>query len=285
VTLAATNDGKAEASVIFDCHLHVIDPGRFPFKPGVGYTPKPDESGSREAMKATLDGADVRGALIVQPSCYGFDNSALLDALAAEPGRHRGIAVIAGSETDAELQRLAEAGVVGIRFNLASFDGGALARPEAARLLERIKALDWFAQVHGRDQQWAEAAPALQRSQVKVVVDHFGIGDAASGIAAPGFQAVLGLGRTGRAAVKLSAPFRLAAAGDGYAALDGHVESLLEAFGGERCVWGSDWPFLALDRRPDYRSCLAFLQRWLPDRADRDLVMHRNPSLLFGFEA
>ena len=268
---------------IIDCHLHVIDPQRFPYKPGAGYTPKPGEDGPREAMRATLDAAGVAAALIVQPSCYAFDNSALLDALAAEPGRHRGIAVVAGTESDAELQNLARAGVVGVRFNLASFDGDALARPEARHLLDRIRAMDWFAQVHGSDAQWAEAAPILKRSGAKVLVDHFGIGTRTDGIDAPGFQAVLDLGRTGRAAVKLSAPFRMA--GEGYAALDGHVAALLDAFGVEHCVWGSDWPFLALDRRPSYDSCLHYLDRWIPDEADRDMVMRRNPARLFGFEA
>ena len=58
-----------------DCHLHIIDHGRFPFRPGLGYTPRPDETGTREALAATLDAHGVAHALLVQPSGYGFDNS------------------------------------------------------------------------------------------------------------------------------------------------------------------------------------------------------------------
>jgi predicted TIM-barrel fold metal-dependent hydrolase len=280
---AGTQRNEETAAGVIDCHLHVIDAQRFPFKPGVGYTPKPNEGGTFAQMTATLDAAGISGALIIQPSCYAADNTALLDALAAEPGRHRGIAVIAGTESDAELRRLAQAGVVGVRFNLASFDATALTRRGAPALLDRVKAMDWFAQVHGTDRQWSDAAPVLKRSGAKVLVDHFGIGDRASDVDARGFRAVLDLGRSGRAVVKLSAPFRLADANDGYAALDRHVEELLSAFGREMCVWGSDWPFIALDRRPSYDSCLSFLARWLPDPQDRDRVMRRNPTRLFGF--
>jgi predicted TIM-barrel fold metal-dependent hydrolase len=282
VTAGTQQGAEAEAGII-DCHLHIIDAQRFPYRPGVGYTPKPAEGGTFAQMTATLNDAGVAGALIVQPSCYATDNAALLSALAAAPGRHRGIAVVAGTESDAELQSLAQAGVVGVRFNLASFDATALARPDAPALLGRVKALDWFAQVHGTDAQWSEAAPVLKKSGVKVLVDHFGIGDRLTGTDAPGFRAILDLGRSGRAAVKLSAPFRFAHATNGYAALDGHVDMLLDTFGKEMCVWGSDWPFIALDRRPTYHSCLGFLERWLPDPEDRDLVMRRNSARLFGF--
>jgi predicted TIM-barrel fold metal-dependent hydrolase len=270
---------------IVDCHLHIIDHGRFPFRPGLGYTPRPDESGTREALVATLDAHGVAHALLVQPSGYGFDNSAMLDAMAAAPGRFKAIAVISGKESDQELQDLADWGVIGLRFNLVNFDPAALAGAGMARLLARLKALDWFAQVFARDEQWQAAGPLLRQSGVKILVDHFGIGDLAAGVKAPGFQAVLDLGRSGRAAVKLSAPFRTAAWPDRLGEFDGHVEALLAAFGKENCVWGSDWPFLGLSHDIRYGDALATLDRWLPDAADRDLVLRRNPARLLGFAA
>ena len=96
---------------------------------------------------------------------------------------------------------------------------------------------------------------------------------------------MLELGRSGRAAVKLSAPFRIAAWPDRLGELDGHVEALLAAFGKESCVWGSDWPFLGLDRDIRYGDALAALERWLPDAADRDLVLRHNPARLLGFSS
>jgi predicted TIM-barrel fold metal-dependent hydrolase len=270
---------------IVDCHLHIIDHGRYPFRPGLGYTPRPDESGTREVLAATLDAHGVAHALLVQPSGYGFDNSAMLDAMAAAPGRFKAIAVISGEESDRELHALADQGVVGVRFNLVTFDPTAMAGAGMARLLARLKALDWFTQVFARDEQWQAAGPLLRQSGVKVLVDHFGIGNLAAGLGAPGFQAVLELGGSGRAAVKLSAPFRITSRPDRLGELDGHVGALLAAFGKESCVWGSDWPFLGLSHDIRYDSAMDALRQWLPDESDRDLVLRHNPARLLGFSS
>lgn len=271
------------AAGIADCHLHVIDPARFPFVPGAGYTPRPDETGTREALDAVLDAHGVAHALLVQPSGYGVDNSAMLDAMAARPGRFKAIAVISGKESDRELEALAGRGVVGVRFNLVNAKADALAGAETPALLARLKALGWFAQVFAGDDQWQRAAPLLRRSGVRILADHFGAGDLALGPDAPGFQAVLDLGRGGNAAVKLSAPYRIAARPDRYGEIERHAEALLAAFGVEGCIWGSDWPFLGMDYEIRYADCLAALVRWLPDAADRDRVLRDNPARLFGF--
>jgi predicted TIM-barrel fold metal-dependent hydrolase len=271
------------ASGSADCHLHIIDPARFPFVPGAGYTPRPDETGTREALDAVLDAHGIAHALLVQPSGYGFDNSAMLDAMAARPGRFRAIAVISGEESDRTLETLAERGVVGVRFNLVNAKRDALAGAQAPALLARLKALGWFAQVFASDEQWHGVAPILRRSGIRILVDHFGIGGLALGLGAPGFQAVLELGRSGNAAVKLSAPFRIAPDRGDDGAIEGHAEALLSAFGMENCIWGSDWPFLGMDYEIRYADCLGALARWLPDAADRDRVLRDNPARLFGF--
>jgi predicted TIM-barrel fold metal-dependent hydrolase len=272
-----------DASALTDCHLHIIDPAHFPLADGPGYRPAPHETGACDEADLVFARNSVARAVFVQPSGYAYDNGAILDAVSRAPERFRAIAVIEGAESDAALKKLADRGVVGVRFNLASFDGGALSGNGAARLLERIRALDWFVEIHARDEQWAEAAPLLLASRVIVLVDHFGIGGRGVGIEAPGFRAVLSLGRSGRAVVKLSAPFRIADPADGYAAIAPHVEALFEAFGPDRRLWGSDWPFLALPKRIDYEASLAALARWLPDPRDRETVLVRNPAHLFGF--
>jgi predicted TIM-barrel fold metal-dependent hydrolase len=268
---------------LVDSHLHVIDPVRFAFAVGRGYQPAAHERGTREDMDAAFAANGVAAAVLVQPSGYAYDNSAMLDAVQRAPARRRAIAVVEGRESDAELARLAEQGVVGARFNLASFDPAALSGSPGERLLARLRELGWFAQVHARDDQWAAATPVLLRSGVTTLVDHFGVSAPELGLDAPGFRAVLALGRAGRAIIKLSAPFRVAAANDNYAALDAHVEALLGAFDAERRLWGSDWPFLGLPAGVTYGASLSALRRWLPDDGDRDATLRRNPARLFGF--
>ena len=272
---------KSEPAI--DCHAHIIDPERFPFVRGAGYTPQPHETGTRESFIELLDGHGIRHALLVQPSGYALDNSAMLDAIDRSPERFKGIAVVNPDITDGEIRRLSDAGVVGVRFNLVTYERGMLQEPGSLRFLARLKECGWFAQIYAGDDQWTELAPFLERSGVKVLIDHFGVQDPRAGIASPGFQAVLTLGRSGNAVVKLSAPFRIASPADGYAALDNHVADLLRAFGSERCIWGSDWPFLAVKQPPDYGTLRMPLSRWLPDARQRAQVLWHNPVCLFGW--
>jgi predicted TIM-barrel fold metal-dependent hydrolase len=265
-----------------DCHVHIIDPQRFPIPSGRGYKPRSDEHGTREELCACLDTHDLQRALLVQLSGYGTDNAAILDATTRFPGRFKAIAVIDAAATDRELEKLAEGGVVGVRFNLPSYDPAALVRPQAPQLLQRIKALGWFAQVYADGLQWQEAAPILTSSGIRVLIDHFGTPDVSAGIEQKGFQVILALGREGRAVVKFSSLFRISNTCD-YSDLDPFVEQLLAAFGVHNCVWGSDWPFINVPRRPTYAKVKSPLQRWLPDPGDQERVLSTNPARLFGF--
>jgi predicted TIM-barrel fold metal-dependent hydrolase len=262
-----------------DCHAHIIDPARFALADGPGYRPKPHEVGAAGDFLAVLDQHGVSHALLVQPSGYGTDNRAMLDAIARHPGRFRGIAVVERDVDDATLHHLAASGVVGVRFNLVSYRPDDLAGPQAEKLLARLRELGWHAQVFATDPQWQAVAPVLRRAGVRVLVDHFGVADPAVGPDAPGFQAVLAVGRDGLAAVKLSAAFR---AGDP-ARLDPYAAALLAAFGPQNCVWGSDWPFLAVTDPPRYAETLQPPNRWLPDAKQLAQVLWDTPAALFGF--
>jgi predicted TIM-barrel fold metal-dependent hydrolase len=274
---------RATQDAWVDCQAHIIDPARFPLTAPRGYKPRPDESGTREALAAILDAQGIRHAVLVQLSGYGTDNAPLLDAMAAYPGRFKAIGVVDPAISDRELEVLGAAGMVGVRFNLVSYEPDALMRPDARRLLQRLAALGWFAQVYADDTQWPAAAEVLEASGVQVLVDHFGIRDIRRGVEDPGFQAVLALGREGAAAIKLSSAFRVSLQPAGYDDLDPFVERLLPAFGMDRVVWGSDWPFIHVPRRPTYEDTWEPLARWLPNADDRNRVLSRNPQRLFGF--
>ena len=264
-----------------DCHNHIIDPARFPLAPRGGYRPGPDEEGRREDFAKILNTYGMHYALLVQPSCYGTDNRAVLDAIAWKPGRFKAIGVLDPSTRERELGTLRAKGLVGVRFNLP-FNSGALDRPTMPAFLARIKALGWFVQVHGHDADWVSAAPVLRKSGVKLIVDHMGLESAAEGLRQKGFQAVLGLGRDTEAVIKLSAPFRASRRAPLFEDVDPFVDSVLKNFGISRCVWGSDWPFLNANPRPTYDQVLAPLSRWLSDN-DRRAVLWDNPCQLFGF--
>jgi predicted TIM-barrel fold metal-dependent hydrolase len=270
---------------IIDAHAHIIDPALYPFPEGPGYKPLPHEIGTSAAYCGVLDAHGVAHALLVQPSGYGYDNGAALDAMARHPGRFKTIAVIDPETSDGELVRLGGLGVVGVRFNLQSHRRDELDRSGAARFLARLEELGWFAQVFADDAQWQRAAPLLRSSGVKVLVDHFGVRDPAAGLSQPGFAAVLALGREGKAAVKLSAPFRISRRLHDFADLDPFADALIAAFGIENCIWGSDWPFINFPQGFSYAAALRAVERWFADPQKRATVLGSNPARLFGFGA
>jgi predicted TIM-barrel fold metal-dependent hydrolase len=285
------------AEPVADCHLHVLDPARFPYDPSASYHPGPHEAAPAEALTAVHAAHGVTHALLVGPtSGYGHDNRCLLNALARGTGRSRGIALarrrgrwrgIALAAPDAaevELLVLARAGVVGLRLDLAAHGPGLAEACARAGLFDRMRAIGLVLQVQADAHQIPEALPALRVAQLPLVFDHCGRPDPARGTAQPGFAALLELGREGAAWVKLSAAFRWAGGAWPHPAAEPFVAAILQAFTPDRCVWGSDWPFLRAGARVDYGPEFALLARWVPDAAARRTILWDTPSRLFGFE-
>jgi predicted TIM-barrel fold metal-dependent hydrolase len=265
-----------------DCHFHIIDPARFPLSAGGGYQPRPDEVGTFEDFSSCMADHHIQWGLAVQPSGYGYDNTALRDAVRRSGGRLKGIAVVTPTVSEAELQQMKHEGIVGIRFNLTDFDPAGMEKSGTIDLLDTIRTLDWFAEIQCSAKEFIRIAPVVRRSGVRVLIDHLGRPDPRLGTNEAGFQAMLALADTGRAAVKLSGAFRESHRPYPFDDLDLFVEAILEAFTPQNCVWGSDWPFLNIDLKPDYRSTMACLERWLPDEDQRCKVLWETPERLFG---
>lgn len=267
-----------------DCHAHVFCRGRYPYAPDATYEPHPSQAGTSARFLAVLDAHGLTHGLLVGAEPYGTDNRCLLESLTAANGRLKGVALVKPDVTDRELRALADRGVVGVRFNLSTFGMSQFGHPATERLLGRLKEMGWFLQIHCEKDELVEAEPILRRAGVRVMVDHFGRPDVARGLDHPGFQALLALGRSGTAVVKLSGPFRSSRKAWPYPDVEPFVAAAIEAFTLDHCVWGSDWPFVRTDERIDYGPELACLQRWLPDDADRRKVLWDTPARLFGFD-
>jgi len=269
-----------------DTHVHLLEPERFPFAETATYQPIPGERGDVEALRRVLDMHGLTHALLVNPIAgYGFDNRCMIDALERYPGQFRGIAIVSPGVTEAELDQLAEAGVVGARLDLIQMGARFATEAIESGLFRRLAARNWFAQIQAERDQLAEVAAALERTGTPLLVDHAGRPDPTLGIDQPGFRALLALGRTGRAVVKLSGPFRFSRERYPYADADPFMRALVENFTPERCVWASDWSFFRAPTRLDYGPVFALLERWVPDAGERRRILWDTPARLFGFSA
>ncbi len=267
-----------------DCHVHVLDPLRFPYDANTAYAPAGAEIASREQLGHVLDYHGVSHALIVGPnSGYGTDNRCLLNALSFGAGRYKGIAVVRIDASLSTLQTLQAAGVVGVALNPALL--GVAAYLDAGPLLARARELDMWVQVQARDDQWVELRPMLEASGAKLLIDHSGLPNVGAGLAQAGFQTLLAMAANGRTVVKLSGHAKISNQSYPYDDMQPYVQALLAAYTPHRLVWASDWPFLRAPERIDYGPLLALLERWVPDTTARRAILWDTPARLFGFNS
>lgn len=267
----------------WDTHVHVYGPvSKFPFSPQRSYTP---EDATAEQLQALHRLLGVERVVFVQATVHGHDNSAMLDAIARDPRRHRGIALLPTDVGRAELARLHAAGVRGVRFNFARHLGQAPDTDAVARLADRLVPLGWHLQFYMDGKDLAGYRPFLEALPVPFVIDHFGRVMVEDGPDAPALQALLALVGQEHGWVKISGPERISAALSTGAVPYGDVvpvaRRLLQA-APHRVLWGSDWPHPNVREMPDDGKLVDLLAHYTTDAAVLRRLLVDNPTRLYG---
>jgi len=274
-----------------DVHNHIVGPmAKYPMAATRTYTPPEASVAQLRALRTQLG---VARNVIVQPSFYGFDNSQLVDALAQLGTSARGIAVVPQSVSDAELQRLAKAGVTGVRLNLAT---AGVTDPKIATdaingFAPRFVPLGWHIQINTGLPVVQAIAPTIAHLQVPVVFDHMANLEAAKGVNQPGFSTFVELVKSPNVYVKLSAPYNLSKRPD-WADVVPFAKALIAA-APNRMLWGTNWPHPGnargsiADITPyqvvDNPKLLTAFAAWCPDSAMRKMILVDTPQRLYRF--
>jgi len=262
-----------------DCHIHVYD-SRFPTAPNAMLLPPDAHVDGYRVVQRRLGTART---VLVQPSTYGTDNRCMLNALASMGADARGVAVVDADVTDAELQRLAAAGVRGIRFNFAMAGAGAsveLLEPLSARVAD----LGWHVQLNIKGAQIVQLEPLLTRLPSPIVFDHLARIPPEAGVAHPAFAVVQRLLQGGRGWVKLSGAYLESKVGPPSYADVGKIACAFVKAAPQRLVWGSDWPHPSVHAAwPDEAVLFDALCTWAPDDELRRQILVANPEALYGF--
>jgi 2-pyrone-4,6-dicarboxylate lactonase len=266
-----------------DTHAHVFGPAaRYPLSPKRGYNPPEASALTYNHLLATLG---VSRAVLVQPSVYGTDNTAMLDAVGQDLVNKRAVVAVTASVTDDELRSFHAAGARGIRVNLVDPGGmpfGSLA--DVGHFAERLAPMGWHVEylVHVHD---FPELDALASMPVETVVGHFGYMPAANGVDHPGFRHFLKLFEGGRIWVKMTAPYRITAREHApYDDIEPFARALRDVRP-DRLLWGSDWPHV-INKKPMANDADMFdhLAQWLPGEALLRQVLVDNPKRLYGFD-
>lgn len=224
-----------------DAHCHVFGPGDvFPYAPGRKYTPC---DASKDQLWALRSHLGFSRSVIVQATCHGADNRALVHAIAHSEGTARGVATVKRDVTDDELARLHGAGVRGVRFNFVKRLVDALPHDELREIAARIAPLGWHIVIYFVAEELAELSDFFLSLPAPLVVDHMGTPD----VSLPADGADFGLFVDFMAArddiwCKVTCPERLSKAGPPhYADVIPFGRRIVEAFP-DRVLWGTDWP-------------------------------------------
>ena len=223
-----------------DAHCHVFGPGDiFPFAPERKYTPC---DASREQLFALRDFLGFEKNVVVQATCHGSDNSALLDVLEHSIDKARGVVTVKSDVTEAELERMHALGVRGVRFNYVK----RLVDPKPddyyRGIIEKIKPLGWHVVLYFEPADLAEKWNFFTSLGVPIVVDHMGRPDVSKPLDNPDFELFLKFMRENDVWAKVSCPDRLTVSGSPlYADVVPFAKTVVEQFA-DRVLWGTDWP-------------------------------------------
>jgi 2-pyrone-4,6-dicarboxylate lactonase len=264
-----------------DAHCHVFGPGDvFPFAPERKYTPCDASAAQLFALRDYL-GFDRN--VIVQATCHGSDNRALVDALRRAEGRARGIATVRPDVTDAQLHALDAAGVRGVRFNFVKRLVDTVPRETLASIAARVAPLGWHVVIYFEAAELPELYDFFASLPVTLVVDHMGRPDVSKPASGPEFGLFERLMREhGNVWSKVTCPERLSKSGPPlYEDVVPFARRLVEAFP-DRVLWGTDWPHPNLkSHMPDDGKLVDFIPRIAPTPELQRRLLVENPTRLY----
>ena len=271
-----------------DTHAHIVGPAaRFPYVKERIYTP-PDST--HDDYLKLLAALGVERAVLVQPSVYGTDNAAMLDAMRRFGPGVRAVAVTEPSVSKTEIKAFHEAGVRGLRFNVVDRreDKNVVPAAMLRDVAKRIAPFGWHIELLVNVDEARDFARVMADIPVPIVLGHLGYpkSGARHWTKSAAFAGMLRLIDKGRCWIKLTGPYRITDSADvPYDDVDAAAHALVAA-APQRLVWGTDWPHVMKKKPMANDGELADLvERWIPDARIRARILVDNPAELYGFEA
>lgn len=267
-----------------DAHCHVFGPGDvFPYAPGRKYTPC---DGGKDDLFALRDFLGFERNVIVQATCHGADNAALLDAIAHSAGRARGVATVERNISDEDLQRLHDGGVRGVRFNFVKRLVDRLPTDELVEIATRIAPLGWHIVIYFETAELEEWEDFFLGLPAPLVVDHMGTPKVAEGADGPLFNRLLAfMAARDDIWCKVTCPERLSLERPPlYSDVIPFGRRVIEAFP-DRVLWGTDWPHPNMrTHTPDEGHLVDFIPKIAVTPAQQQALLVDNPMRLYWRE-
>lgn len=261
-----------------DAHCHVFGPGNvFPYAPNRRYTP---DDAPKDMLKALHDHLGISRAVIVQASCHGSDNRAMLDALAWRPEHYRGVAILDENTPGTDIPVMHRAGVRGARFNFVKHLGGSPDMTVFSNILRRIKPLGWHVVLHVDAPDIIPLSDMMRGLTLPFVIDHMGRVPAKDGVDQKPLAALLDLAKLDRCWIKVSGSERIDM--PPYDKAIPIARKIVEA-SPSRVLWGTDFPHPNSTHEADEADLVDLLPKIAPDPAQQKALLVDNPAKLYGY--
>jgi len=263
-----------------DAHCHVFGPSpKFPFAQERKYTPC---NAGKDQLYALRDHLGFSRNVIVQATCHGKDNSAMVDACRTAGDLARGIASVSANITEAEIAEMDKAGVRGVRFNFVKRLVDATPKEVFLSIADKIKHFGWHIVVYFEAQDLEELETFLKQLPTTLVVDHMGRPDVTKGVDHPDFQRFVHLMDDNENIwSKVTCPERLTKAGPPYEDVVPYPAAIVERFP-DRVLWGTDWPHPNMkSHMPDDGALVDFIPRIAPTAEQQQKLLVDNPMRLY----
>lgn len=272
-------DFKLPAGAV-DAHCHVFGPyPEFPFAPERKYTPC---NAGKDKLFALRDYLGFSRNVIVQATCHGKDNRAMVDACRAAGDLARGIASVGPDITEAEIQEMHDAGVRGVRFNFVKRLVDATPQEVFLDIADKIKPFGWHIVVYFEAQDLEELVPFLEKLPTILVVDHMGRPDVSKGVDHPDFQRFIKLMEDNENIwSKVTCPERLSLQGPPYDDVVPYCAEIVDRFP-DRVLWGTDWPHPNMkSHMPDDGALVDYIPRIARTPEQQQKLLVDNPMRLY----
>jgi predicted TIM-barrel fold metal-dependent hydrolase len=269
-----------------DTHVHVFEPG-YTLSPGRGYNPPYSTLADLTRLHATLG---IDRVVFTQPSVYGIDNSAILEAMTAlnrdTPNRALAIVALAMDVSEKRLAALDASGARGVRLNFDNKGGMPIEIAQIPELAARIRPFGWHIEFLFPGEDIVELMPVFTALAVPMSIAHFAYQPAAAGVGAAGFRALVELARRGNTWIKISGANRVSATDlPPYDDVKPLARALIAA-APERIMWGTDWPhpnkYVA---NPNDGDLVDAFGDWVSDDAMRRKIMVDTPAAFYRFQS
>ena len=265
-----------------DAHCHVFGPHElFPYSDKASYWP-PDAD--KQALKRLHDKLGIERAVLVQASCHGTDNRAMLDAIKSSNGAYRGVCIANDSFTENDFQNLHDGGVRGVRFNFVKHLGGAPNLDSMKTVLQRVKPLGWHLVIHVNAEDVITYAEFFDAIDMDIVVDHMGRVPTTEGVGQQAYKILLERMQRDNWWMKVCGSERISMGPPFYDAVP-FAQGFIEV-APDRILWGTDYPHPNIKKHmPNDADLLDLVPLIARDPAIQQRILVDNPARLYGFPA